>query len=342
MTHDPRIPVTLLVGFLGAGKTTLLNRLLTAPHGRRVAVIVNDYAALNIDARLVRQTTDRLVEMSNGCICCTLREDLVDELGALAQMPDLDYILIESTGIGEPMPIAQSFYMGDLPERLRLDTIVTVVDAAAFWTHYNSHELIEDAEGQRVEASLAPLLVDQIEFSNVIVLNKCDLAEPAALADLEAYVRQLNPLARIERTVQGDLDPLGLFDTGAYDYATGPEAEAWEAEWLKASSEVEEYGFASFVYRQPRPLRREAFMRMFEDWPANVLRAKGFVVFADDAPAMLSLAGDEIELETLAPAEGDAAPDSEREPDGTEIVFIGRNLPVADLSRRLDDCASRR
>jgi len=334
--------VTLLVGFLGAGKTTLLNRLLTAPHGRRVAVIVNDYAALNIDARLVRQTTDRLVEMSNGCICCTLREDLVDELGALAQMPDLDYILIESTGIGEPMPIAQSFYMGDLPERLRLDTIVTVVDAAAFWTHYNSHELIEDAEGQRVEASLAPLLVDQIEFSNVIVLNKCDLAEPAALADLEAYVRQLNPLARIERTVQGDLDPLGLFDTGAYDYATGPEAEAWEAEWLKASSEVEEYGFASFVYRQPRPLRREAFMRMFEDWPANVLRAKGFVVFADDAPAMLSLAGDEIELETLAPAEGDAAPDSEREPDGTEIVFIGRNLPVADLSRRLDDCASRR
>lgn len=201
MTHDPRIPVTLLVGFLGAGKTTLLNRLLTAPHGRRVAVIVNDYAALNIDARLVRQTTDRLVEMSNGCICCTLREDLVDELGALAQMPDLDYILIESTGIGEPMPIAQSFYMGDLPERLRLDTIVTVVDAAAFWTHYNRHELIEDAEGQRVEASLAPLLVDQIEFSNVIVLNKCDLAEPAALADLEAYVRQLNPLARIERTV---------------------------------------------------------------------------------------------------------------------------------------------
>jgi len=299
----------------------------------------------------VRQTTDRLVEMSNGCICCTLREDLVDELDALAQVPGLDYILIESTGIGEPMPIAQAFYMGDLQARVRLDTIVTVVDAGSFWSNYRSHELIEDAEGNRVESSLAPLLVDQIEFSNVIVLNKCDLAEPAALADLEAYVRQLNPLARIERTVQGDLDPLSLFNTGAYDYATGPEAEAWEAEWLKASSEVEEYGFASFIYRQPRPLQREAFMDLFEDWPANVLRAKGFVVFADDAPALLSLAGDEIELETLAPAEGDAAPDAEAGPEGTEIVFIGRNLPVADLGRnlpvadlgrRLDACASRR
>ena len=358
---DTRLPVSVLVGFLGSGKTTLLKHLLSAAHGKTFAVVVNDFAELNVDAKLVRHAEERLVEMTNGCICCTLREDLLHELRALSERRDLDYVLIESTGIGEPLPIAQTFYMEDLPERVRLDSIVTVVDAASFWRDYGRSDLIEDSEGNRVESPLAPLLVDQLEFTNVVLLNKVDKAHPEDLDALEGFVAKLNPRARIYRTEYGRIDPALIVGTGLYDYQAGLEADGWEVEWIKDGSEAEEYGFASFVYRQEEPLRWEAFLALFQAWPTAVIRAKGFVAFADHNPVLLSVAGEDVRLEELAVAgelsEEAAAALSPEElrayleafqasgaevPSGpTEIVFIGRNLPKGELRAMLDGCVAR-
>lgn len=332
MSLETRIPVSVLVGFLGAGKTTVLNHILSAQHGRKIAVVVNEFGAVNVDARLVRHTTERLVEMSNGCICCTLREDLLQELKALSAIPDLEYILIESTGIGEPMPIAQTFYMDDLPQRVRLDSIITVVDAANFWEQYHTEAEVEDAQGNPVVEPLAPLLVDQIEFSNIILLNKVDVVAPAQVDALESFIRQLNPTARRYRAVRGQVDVQALINTGLYDYETGAEAEGWEAEWNQPSSEADEYGFGSVVFRSEHPLRWSAFEAVLNDWPAGVVRAKGFVAFADRAPILLHQAGDLCEIEELEPA--NEAGDS----DMTEIVFIGQHLNCDALMYAMSQC----
>ncbi|MCO5221785.1 MAG: GTP-binding protein [Thermomicrobiales bacterium] len=229
MQTEP-IPATVLVGFLGSGKTTLLNELLSADNVEKTAVIVNDFSQINVDARLVRQASEHLVEMSNGCICCTLRQDLVDELAELSRVPDLQRVIIESTGIGEPLPIAQAFHMDELPELVRLEEIVTVVDSSRFWTDFERSDTIEDAEGNPVEAPLAPLLVDQLEYTNVILLNKADRATSAELDRLEGFVRGLNPVANIYRTVRCRLDPTLVRGTGLYDYEIGPDTEEWEEE----------------------------------------------------------------------------------------------------------------
>ncbi|MDQ3396519.1 MAG: GTP-binding protein [Deinococcota bacterium] len=356
---DSRVPVSVVVGFLGSGKTTLLNHLLTERHGQKIAVIVNDFSELNIDARLVHRSDERLVEMSNGCICCTLREDLLRELRALADIAGLEYILIESTGIGEPMPIAQTFYMEDLPERVRLDSIVTVVDSSSFWRDYERSDVIEDAEGNPTTSSLAPLLVDQLEFTNVVLLNKTDKAEAEAVHSLEGFIKRLNPGAHIYRTSFGAVDPACLIDTGLYDYETGMEAEGWETEWANDGGEAEAYGFSSFVYRQAEPLVWQKFLRVFEAWPLSVIRAKGFVAFADHNPVLLSLAAEDLRLEELqagelSPEAAAALSPEERlaydkalaeQADGikdevgaTEIVLIGRNMPEAELRRLFDAC----
>ncbi len=329
------IPVSVLVGFLGAGKTTLLNHLLSANYGRKIAVIVNEFGEINIDSKLVRHTTEKVIQMSNGCICCTLREDLLTELTALSQTPGLEYILIESTGIGEPMPIAQTFYMGDLENLVRLDSIITVVDAVNFWDIYNSEGERLNADGEIVTEPLAPLLVDQLEFTNIVLINKTDLADPDDVTNLEAFIRQLNPDARLHRTVHGQVDPSLLIETGLYNYEHGAEAENWDLEWNQPSSEVDEYGFSSFAFRSETPLDWEAFDRFLSS-PIydRVIRSKGIVFFANHNPVIISQSGGLCELEELEPL-ADSSPDDD---ETTELVFIGQGLPKAEILSALENC----
>jgi G3E family GTPase len=335
------IPATVLVGFLGAGKTTLLNRLLSEAHGQKLAVIVNDFSEVNVDARLVKHESERLVEMSNGCICCTLREDLVESLRELSDLPGIDGIVIESTGIGEPMPIAQAFHMEDLPERVRLQEIVTVVDSANFWTDFARNELIEDEAGNQVEAPLAPLLVEQIEYTNIILLNKTDLAAPEDLDRLEGFSRGLNPDAKVYRTTRGEIATALVRATDSYRYELGPESEGWDETWESdGTGEADEYGFNSFTYVASEPLVYDAFMALLDDWPDSILRAKGFLNFADHEPILLSIVRNQVEAQTLVFA-GDPeldVTDVVLEEQPSELVFIGQHLPVSDLVRRLDSC----
>lgn len=330
------IPVSVLVGFLGAGKTTLLNHILSAEHGRKIAVIVNEFGEINVDAKLIRHTTAKMIQMSNGCICCTLRDDLLTELRSLSQTPGLEYILIESTGIGEPMPIAQTFYMDDMETIVQLDSIITVVDAVNFWSVYKSQGERLDIDGQVVIAPLAPLLVDQLEFTNIVLINKIDLAAPDDVTSLDAFIQQLNPDARIHHTVHGQVDPSVLIETGLYNYERGAEAENWEQEWNAPSSEVEEYRFSSFAFRSETPLKWapfDAFLHS-EIYDA-VIRSKGIAFFVDHNPVIISQAGELCEVDELESAKDNMLPE---EDETTELVFIGQGLPKISILAALEQC----
>ncbi len=307
---DRRLPVAVLSGFLGAGKTTLLNHVLNAREGRRVAVIVNDMSEVNIDADLVRggaelsQAEERLVEMTNGCICCTLREDLLTEVRRLAAEGRFDYLLIESTGVSEPLPVAATFEFRDeegesLSDLARLDAMITVVDAVNLTADFSSRDFIADrgeslgAEDQR---SLIDLLTDQIEFADVIILNKITEAGPARLEQARRIIRALNADARLIETDFSRVEAAQILDTGLFDFEKAHLHPLWARElhgFADHVPETEEYGISSFVWRARRPFDPARIHEVLNGELPGVIRAKGqfWIATQPDWVAEYSLAG---------------------------------------------------